>query len=127
MDPYNPTPDDLREWAQNPDSLEPVQDWNLIIELESENWETILALADDPTISKRQFFLQTLYLIVGDAVRTEFRAFKRTDLDKLIQRSETSNSPEIQNWRERSLHLMKHPDTFDYDEWCDGGLARKAI
>lgn len=50
-----------------------------------------------------------------------------TDLEKAplfmalsIENSSSLQDPTIQKWVSRSQELVKNPDLFDYDKWCNG-------
>jgi hypothetical protein len=122
---YNPTPEQLREWAASPDAEEPVQDWDLwLSHLPHEI--LYLELAADWNCPARQYFLELLYLIVGDAVRTGFRERSEGEVLDLLERSRAFKHPDLGAWRHRSRALLRNPETFDYAAWCAGGLARSA-
>jgi hypothetical protein len=122
-DLWNPSPDNVRAWARDPESMEPVQDWDLVLATARHD-KAYLELASDPDCPTRVYFLQILYLIVGDAVRTGFRTADRSDIEALLTRGAAYSHPDIGRWRQRSTDLLAHPEAFSYDEWCAGGLAR---
>jgi hypothetical protein len=66
-DPWNPTDDEIIHWAYDAESLHE-QDWDLAI-TEISRASLFMRLAADASCPTRQFFLQCLYLLVGDAVR----------------------------------------------------------
>lgn len=121
-DPYNPTQEEIRAWAASPEVLEPVEDWALMIS--DEPYEQLyLELAADEDCPTRRYFLALLYLVVGDAVRSQFRGRSRDAVLDLLERGRAYPHPEIDAWRQRSAELLRHPETFEYYAWCDGGLA----
>lgn len=71
-DPYNPVENEIRAWAKNPEAVEPVQDWDLML-CNVDRLDLYLELASTDNCPQADYFLAALYLIVGDAVRTEFR------------------------------------------------------
>lgn len=68
--------------------------------------------------------LSVLYLIVGDAVRSQFRSRPRPVVEGFIDRGDEYDHPSIKLWQKRSRELLRHPDSFDYTLWCAGELAR---
>jgi hypothetical protein len=82
-----------------------------------------LAAADD--CPKQDYFLQLLYLMVGDAVRTGYNTWPRENLEKIIRASSeiASRNHKLYLWVKRSEELISHPEMFDYNDWCAGGLA----
>ena len=67
VDPWNPSPGEIRAWAYDAESLEPCQDFKLAL---SWSWheKALLECASDDRCPKRRYFLDVLYLIVGNAV-----------------------------------------------------------
>ena len=82
MNPFDPTDDELRQWARS-DGPWPVQDFDLIV-AEAERLSLLLELASSP---QREFFLRCLYLVVGDAVRSNFNTTTRSDLEAALDRA----------------------------------------
>ena len=122
-DPWNPTEDEVRAWAYDAGTLEPEQDWHLALP-DTGFEELYLDLVADPACPKHDYFLWVLYLLVGDAVRSGYRATPRERVGALLDAARARRSPELELWTERSRALMARPDIFDYDLWCGGGLAR---
>ena len=113
---------ELIDWAYDPTSAEPVQDWDLLVA--TMPWdELFLQLAADPNCPKSDFFLSVLYLIVGDAVRTVYATRTRLQVEELLRSS--PQHPTLALWVDRSRDLMARPHTFQYEDWCAGGLARQ--
>lgn len=125
IDPWNPTPNEIRSWAYDPDAAEPCQDWDLALSwLQDE--AVYLSLATDDDCPKRRFFLSLLYLMVGDAVRSDFRARPKPIVIGLIEHGNEYPHPDISTWQRRSRELIACPATFEYDAWCGGQLASAA-
>ncbi len=123
-DPWNPTPNEIREWAYTEGALEPCQDWDLAL-----SWcgheRAFLEIAADDDCPGRLYILNVLYLMVGDAVRTGYRGTPRPVVEGFVERGTQYAHPDIQLWQERSRNLMANPDSFDYDLWCAGGMAAR--
>lgn len=119
---HDPTPEQIRAWAATPAAVEPVQDWHLVI-----SWlpyeQLYLELAADDGCPNRRYFLALLYLMVGDAVRTQFRARPEHAVLYLLECGRAFSHPDLDAWLRRSRQLLRRPETFDYDAWCAGGLA----
>jgi hypothetical protein len=122
-DPWNPSPDEIRHWAYDADAVEPCQDFDLALEW-SRHEHALFQCASDDCCPKQVFFLRVLYLIVGDAVRTDFRSTQRPIIDGFIKRGDEYQHPAIAIWQQRSRELIDHPEHFDYELWCAGGLVR---
>lgn len=123
VDPWDPTDDELRQWAKS-DEMWPAQDFDLSV-ADSSRIPLLLELTSS---SQRDFFLRCLYLVVGDAVRSSFNTTPRPELEAALDdvAKEEVDDPAIRRWISDSRYLIAHPETFTYDAWCDGGLARRA-
>ncbi len=121
MDDCQPTAEELREWAFDPDAMAP-QDWDLVIACDPEYDELFLDLAADDACPKCGDFLSILYIAMGDTVRSSFGTRSRESTERLIAMGDRYAHPEIKKWQKRSRHLMDHPETFDYRRWCSKGF-----
>jgi hypothetical protein len=124
-DPWHPSSSEVRAWAYDASARDPCEDWDLSLAW-ARHERDYLELASDPNCPKRQFFLQVLYLIAGDAVRNEYKATPEAVLRGFLAAAESYPNPDVQLWRARTLGLMQNPETFNYDDWCAGGLVRAA-
>lgn len=123
IDPYDPTDEEIREWAYgSPPTMEPVQDFDLMVAT-SERLPLLLELAADSACPSHDWFLHCLYLVVGDAVRTNFRTCLRSQVEAYVALGGLSSAPTVQRWAERTDALLASPESFSYDAWCAGGLA----
>jgi len=123
--PYNPVAEDIRSWAFDVGAEEPVQDWDLMLAHVAQD-ELFLELASDDACPKADYFLALLYLIVGDAVRTDYAGRTKDRIEGLLKKGEASFPKRcIYLWIRRSKDLLAHPESFRYDDWCAGLLARK--
>lgn len=122
-DAWNPSPDQIRAWANTPDAAEPCQDWDLAL-LWSGHEKALLDCAADESCPNRLRMLGVLYMFVGDAVRSGFRSRARPIVEGFIGRGDQYSHPSIKLWQSRSRALLRDPSTFEYEAWCSGGLAR---
>jgi hypothetical protein len=122
-DPWNPTPDEIRRWAADPEALCP-EDWDLVI-VGIGHDELLLNLAADESCPKNYFFLRCLCLLVGDFVRTKGNTADPNHIEQLLRRAEEIGEPFVALWVTRSRELLAHPERFEYNQWCRGGLAAK--
>ena len=121
-DPYNPTPEEIEAWAYS-NKLEPTQDWNITITT-VDNATLLLKLTSDPKCKKSKYFLKTLYFLVGDIVGKKGSPKPEIDsLMKVFSESEQVGNRQVHRWVRLSRHLINHPDEFDYNKWCEGGLV----
>jgi len=43
----------------------------------------------------------------------------------LLAQADGVDAQPVRDWQRRSLRLLREPATFDYADWCCGGLARR--
>jgi hypothetical protein len=121
--PWNASEEEIEAWAWQAEADEPTEDWDLAITVES-NASLVLRLASNESCPHRWFFLRCLYLFVGDAVRTGFRAFPHELIDKLISSVTDQSPPYVRRWASRARALVDSRSTdVDYADWCGGRLA----
>ena len=122
-DAWNATPEELRSWAYDAGAMWPTEDWELAVTRDDMS-TLILQFATDLACPSRNFFLRCLYLLVGDAVRSNVVAHQREVVLNLLARVSGDCPPDVTRWAERSRALVSGPsDAVDYDLWCAGGYA----
>jgi len=117
----NPTLAEIETWAFEPNSYAPEQDFNLIL-AEDQYIDLVLNLSSNKKCPKQLFFLQCLYIYVGQKVRNNPNPPKRMDI---LEKAKLINSELISKWLDRSEKLLKNPSSFNYDDWCNARLAQK--
>jgi len=122
-DPWNPSIEEVLEWAYDPDAEDPCQDWDLALTWVGYQTDYI-RLACDKNCPKKLFFLHMLYLMVGDPVRSNYRSVSKEALLEFVQKGRYTSDQDVQLWHDRSLELLNDPGKFNYIDWCGGGLAR---
>jgi hypothetical protein len=117
---------EILAWASSPDPMFPCEDWDIIV---TGDWtaDLILELASNDGHPKQDTFLQCLYLLAGDAVRSRYGACSREQLTGLVERARTSGSAWAERWAADTHELMLHPETFEYWDWCGGNIARRVV
>jgi hypothetical protein len=137
MDYANPSEQDLREWAYNPDA-EAEQDFDLMV-AELRFGPLLVELAGDPNCPMREFFLSCLYLVIGNHFRgwhapehsrkPVSRSYKRRirPYKEFVENSASNPDPLIQNWVSKSRQLLSDPRAVSYEDWCGGRIARREI
>ncbi|MFD4255863.1 hypothetical protein [Amycolatopsis thermoflava] len=119
-------PEELRAWAYDPDAQEPYEDWDLMIS-DVELGPTLVELVADPNCPHREYLLGVLYILSGDAVRTEYWRASRADLEEVVRRAEQTSDQWVMTWARRTRALIAAPEMFEYYAWCDHGLARRPV
>lgn len=69
-DPFNPTPEEIRTWAYDPNSIDPMQDWELIVML-STSIDDLIRYSADSGCPQKIFFAYCLRLRAEHATRAE--------------------------------------------------------
>jgi hypothetical protein len=127
----NPTREEIRQWAYDPDAVEPMQDWHLII-WGTADLQLLIDLASDPMCPKADYALWLLYGRVGDHARREGRkgldrasyGLRDPDLMAYLSRDDTPSDAGVARWKQRSKALLNDSSLFDYEDWCWGRLRR---
>lgn len=118
QDPFQPTNQELIEWANESESLEPVEDFAIFV-TDACDWKLIFKFASDKNCPKKDTFLNYLYFIVGDTVRSQ-KTQKQEKLNELLQIVKMSTDQQILFWQQRTEKLLNSPESFRYEYWCDG-------
>jgi hypothetical protein len=122
-DPWNPSSTEVRVWAYTAGAIAPCEDWDLSL-LWARHERDYLEFAADPRCPNSDYFLHILYFVVGSAVRSKYRSVPEPVIRGFMDLAAKAESQRLQSWRVRALHLLKHPEDFQYAAWCGGGLAR---
>jgi hypothetical protein len=122
-DPWNPSSTEVCAWAYDAAAEEPCQDWDLALSWAGHERDYLSFVADQ-NCPKRFYFLSILYLMIGDAVRSGFRVASESSVRGFLKLAENHSNQAVRRWHQRSLRLLKHPNEFDYEAWCGGGIAR---
>lgn len=89
--------------------------------------ELYLRLAASPHCPQARYFLCLLYLIVGNAVRSDYATKPRYEIEHLLAVADSDYAePQIRLWARRSAGLIANPTLFNYTDWCCGVLANAA-
>ncbi|HEV3083175.1 MAG TPA: hypothetical protein VGY66_25545 [Gemmataceae bacterium] len=113
----NPTADDIRQWAFEPDTLSASEDWDLMIT--GIGFEDLfLELVENPECPKSDFFLHCLYLWVYQNVRGDGPT---AEVERLLQRGQASYEPALRRWARRSRALIADPRRADRHLWWGFG------
>jgi hypothetical protein len=126
--PVDPTPDEIRAWAYQPDSVtlqSMPADWDLLV-ANDRLVLTLFSLAMDTACPARRFALHCLYIYAADAIRTAFRAHPKRRLRKLVEQAEREGDELMTTWAHNTRMLLARPELFDYHDWCEGGLVRQS-
>lgn len=125
IDPWKPTPEEFTAWAYDPSAGVPMdQDWDLMV-ADDDIAPALVPIAADPLCPKRTFALHCLYIYIGDAVRTGFRAHPKRRVTRVVDLAVLEDDPWVSLWLHNTKALIAEPKLFDYADWCDGGLARR--
>ncbi len=126
LDPWNPSPKELRAWAFQSDTPWPDQDPELAISGIESLDPLVLELAQDDRCPKQEFFLGVLLFAVGDAFFDGSEAGPDR-AQRLVDLATGIAHPWIREWRRLSVRLIGHPSLFEYDSWCGGELLEEVI
>ena len=124
-DAVNPTDEEIERWAYIPDANYPPemsQDWDLCV-TEPGRADLLERLASDPSCPNRKFFLSCLYLLVGDAVRSNGATWRLDEALDWLSRVRSAAPEDIALFLQRAMKVIVSPEEFDYKKWCWSGYA----
>ncbi len=113
----NPTIEEIRKWAYDAEATSPEQDFALILAT-PDYIQELIELTADKTCPKRNFFLQTMYIFAGDAIRRANVEWLNL-LSSLIQKGQSYNDELINIWAERVKQLENNPEKLNYSDWYE--------
>ena len=123
-DPWNPRKHELRVWAYDPEASWPDQDFDLSV-AELCFSELILEFANDDSCPKKEFFLSCAYILIGDAVMTEYGFRTKEDVEGFLIEVNAIKNERMSLLYNRAIELMNNPPSFDYDLWCGEGYVNQ--
>jgi hypothetical protein len=116
----DPTEVNIRQWAANPDSLWPNQEWDY--DITGLGFEDLfLELVEDEKCSKADFFLHCLYLWVYQSVGG---SDKQDELERLLRHGEASREAALRIWTRHSRALFRNPKRAGKHIWWGFGQGR---
>lgn len=124
-DAVNPTDEEIERWAYIPDANYPPemsQDWDLCV-TEPCRADLLERLASDLGCPNRKFFLSCLYLLIGDAVRSNGAYWSLHDASVWLSRDRLAAPGDMEMFLRRAKQVIVNPKEFDYNKWCCGGYA----
>src|SRR4030042_2317957 len=123
---YQPSPEELEEWANNAETYEPEQDWEYMLDSEC-YWDIHIKLATDPNCPKNWFSLHCLYNIAHSLVagirdkRLNCHESCQKQLADLIARMQGKESSKIQKMllyieeiRKHEYPILLHVGSYDF-------------
>jgi hypothetical protein len=125
--PVDPQPAELKAWAYHPDSVRldtMPREWDILVASNDKLTETLFGLAADSACPARRFALHCLYIFAADAIRTGFRAHRKSKVRKYVEQAEERGDALLAGWAHNVRVLQRRPDLFDYYDWNEGGLVR---
>ncbi|KAF7786169.1 hypothetical protein PRUB_a0647 [Pseudoalteromonas rubra] len=119
--------EEIRAWAFESDSPWPGQDFDLSV-AELHFADLIIELSCDASCPKKDFFLSCAYIIVGDAVMTEYETRSKAGVEQFLQQIKATNNERLLTLYKLGTKLVATPSSFDYDFWCgEGCLAQYKV
>ncbi|MEM7455582.1 MAG: hypothetical protein AAF456_14610 [Planctomycetota bacterium] len=127
-DPWQPSPEDIREWARNtrdPWLEQPCADWPLALAW-TRHENALLELAADESCPSRKFMLFILYFVVGHALHDGFDSVPQPVIEGFVRRADNYENTDLKTWQDRCWKVLRNPATFQYQQWCGGDYAEIA-
>ena len=117
--PIDPSPDDLRAWANDPDASPLKGDWELVLtwDMEPGRLRACIELAETHTNPHFVFFRQVLLEWVCQAVRSPEFAQRRQLYDAWLDQAKGIRDPWLKNWRHTAKLIFKGLEPYDNASW----------
>ncbi len=119
-DVINPTSLELLAWSHAHSHI-PCQDFELFVVNDP---EFTLSLVEDKHNLLQDFFLGSLYVFIGDLVRTK-REGEKEKLRNFLETAKRSNDHRIKKLVERGYYLLNNPNSYTYEDRGIGGNYSK--
>ena len=119
-DEVNPKDYELRKWGYDPDELEPLQDFGLII-ADYRLADVFIEMEIDDQCPKQLFFLNCLYMIVGNFFWKNVPFVKTAEMDEFLSKLDVFRHPKLIKLREQAETVISAPSTFEYEFWFNCG------
>ena len=117
--PCAPTKEELLVWGQTEDAVVPVEDFDLMITLSTD--EAVEFVLDERmTRNGKNYFLSYLCMRLGEYLRAD----NTTEVKNFINKYQEHPSPLI---RQVCKRLEEAGSPFCYNYWCFGGLANELL
>lgn len=116
---YEPDNKDVLKWINNESFKWPASDWDYYV-MNGKNDELVFNLANDRNCTKRNFFIQCLYYLVGEYFNNKASdPQKKLRIDHLLNMVDVSSSEEVIKWKQRTLSLLTGNLDFNANFWLD--------
>ena len=114
-----PTHEELRAWAAESDTAEPLPDWDLVLSwrVEPGLLRLCIELAADPRSPKARFFLMVLYQWVAVVARNEQFEALRPMYNQWMEVARDVDDLAVKHWRHRALLVFQGVEVFEWDRW----------
>ena len=123
-DTFNPTYEEIKNWAYSSEPSYPEQDWDIIVfdRIDDVKLTSLtLEIASDTDCPKQDSFIHFLNIMTGTvarfAAKNGFEEKKLKKLNELILKAEKSSSQLVLDWANRSKKIIQSPETFRYEDW----------
>jgi hypothetical protein len=117
-----PTHEELLEWAAEPESPEPVPDWDLVLAWSMERGllRLCIDLAADAHSSKARFFRMVLYQWVAVVARNDQFETLRPIFNQWMDVARGVENPAVKRWRHQALLIFQGVELFEWNRWWKG-------
>ncbi|WP_298867208.1 DUF6714 family protein [uncultured Gimesia sp.] len=118
-DDTNPTHQQIRDWANDPNAEWPDQNWKTTVACR-ENANLILSLASEPC-PQSDFFVDCLYRLINLSVTTNGKSISVIQIVELFQKGAKGSNWKVLNWIDRAYAFFSKnnltPDDWKIDNW----------
>ena len=112
VDYANPTETELRHWMEDPEAIEAMEDWDLIVG-NCQNLHALVRLASNNG-PQRKYIVHYLHVATAAAFN-----WSRDTISEAIKLVPDDTFEDVLEWRSNAEYLLNNPKTFRKKEWFD--------
>lgn len=114
---YFPDNEDILNWLQE-NKKWPASDWDYYV-INGKNDRLLMELANDTECVERDFFIHTLYLLVGTYKNGETNNNQSNRISVLLATVDENSTDEVKEWKRNTIDLFLGDIKFDKNFWLD--------
>lgn len=115
---YEPDNEDILEWINAGGGNWPASDWDYYV-MNGKNDSLVFQLANDVGCKEQEFFVHSLYYLVGDYFNSKENPKKLTRINNLLSMVNDESCIEVISWKNKTEKLMNNEIEFDPIFWMN--------
>ena len=112
------SPEQLRDWAYHPELYCGTGQAFQLAAADIRFADVLRDCASDAACPNQVFLLRCLYLIAGNAIRSDFNGTSRMEIIRLTRQAEKRGAEPLLEFVWRTREVLDDTSGFDFDRWC---------